>query len=854
MLEKKDYGSFIFILTVILLYLSLAYFGLTKLFNDDCMQQSFPRLIAVARHIQNGSIPFWDSNTFSGAKPFYNVFETSIYNIFLYPFFFMADTENSDQCFFVLYLLPFTFYMLTAAFACYLIGSKVIRLNVYGSAAIAVIFSLSPLFSISFDSLLNAGAHAFMALMIFTFCMFIEKNSLRWWLLSAASTVFLNLTFQLNYTIRAHFIIALIVFLILLFSPKTLKEKSLLFLKAMSVFIFSTLLCSFIWTGVIEGINLLKEMNIKTEDLADQNSMHPLALMTLLIPNFFGVNSGANALGRGIDGIYSSTTLSGGMFAIISACTCLLFLIRKKEFDEISIDRPIINWSKTVLILFVISLISMAGKFTPVYSILGFIFPFIYKLPHPIYFNNLQALSTALCAGIGVSLITESEKIRKIIFNPKIIFIAIISMFLLIIIMTNIALLLRNEPINPLKTFSLLIQYKWFLSDPGIYFLIMVLFMLALLFIKKSKIFNYLFFMIIISEALFIGQQVLYERNELILPGEKKSYRLSVLGDYACPKDSPMYQKVREIKKTAEELNCRFTGSTSELDNLAWVTGGKSFLGYDSKPISPYLINLINSFARYDLYEMSTVRYPKKLLQNMNVGLFVSHTGIVSDGEVFQNKKNDDFIYLQEDNEIIEKIKNDEMGYEDIFTSPELQLYKIPGYIPYVYSNNSVSSAEDQEQINKLLFDDLRETVYLNREDYEIIKEEKLNLTKNSTEEFFNLQNENKILNINKKHANKLEIDIDVKKTALLVINEIYHPDWNVFVDGNKEKLLRVNYLQQGLLINEGAHKIVLKFFPKKTVFGLIISLFSLVILILSIVLWKLLTFRSILSSGGKKI
>ncbi|MBN2545058.1 MAG: hypothetical protein JXB50_04615 [Spirochaetes bacterium] len=841
MLEKKDYYSLIFILILIISFLSFTYFGFTKLFNDDCMQQSFPRLVAIARHIQNGEIPFWDSNTFSGAKPFYNVFETAIYNVFLYPFFLSANTNNPDQCYFVLYLLPFTFYMILAGFACYLIGSKVIKLNVYGSISIAVIFSFSPLFSISFDSLLNTGAHAFMALMIFTFCMFIEKNSLKWWLLSLASTVFLNLTFQLNYTIRSHFIVVMIIILILLFSKKSIKEKSIIFIKAMSVFIFSTLLCSFIWTGVLEGINLLKQMNIRTEDLADQNSMHPLSLMTLLIPNFFGVNSGANALGAGIDGIYSSTTLSGGLFTLMSVFTCILFLINKKQLDEISKDSSITAWSKISLILFFLSLLSMAGKFTPIYKILGIIFPFVYKLPHPIYFNNLQALGTALCAGIGVSLIIDSEKIRKMIFKPKSIITIILSLLLLIVTMTNIAFLLKNEPINPFKTLSVFIENKWFLSDPGIYFIIAVLFMLFFLFINKNKIFNYLFFIVIISESVYIGQQVLYERNELILPHEKKNYRLSVLGDYAYPKDSPMYQKTDEIKKRSEELNCRFTGSTSELDNLAWITGGKSLLGYDSKPISSYMINLVNSYARYDLYEMSTIKYPKRFMQNMNVGLFVSHSGIVSDSSVFQNKKNDDYLYLQEDKEIIEKIKNDEMGYEDIFVSPELQIYKIPDFLPYIYTNNSISSTQEEDQINRLMFDDLRETVYLNREDYEKIKEENLNLEKNNLENFFNLQKENKLLTFNNKYANKVELNIDIKRPSILIINEIYHPDWNVYINGIKGKLLRINYLQQGIFLKQGRHEIILKFFPEKTLYGLIISLLTLTILIISLIIRKLL-------------
>jgi len=228
----------------------------------------------------------------------------------------------------------------------------------------------------------------------------------------------------------------------------------------------------------------------------------------------------------------------------------------------------------------------------------------------------------------------------------------------------------------------------------------------------------------------------------------------------------------------------------------------------------------------------------------MNIGLFISHSGIVSGGKVFQNEKNDDYIYLQEDNEIIEKINNDEMGYEDIFISGDLEIYKIPDFVPYLYTNDSVSFAEDQDQINKLLFNDLRETVYLNRKDHELIKEEKLKFTKNSREEFFNLQKENKILSINNKHANKLELNVDVKKTSMLVINEIYHPDWYANVDGNKQEVLRVNYLQQGLLLKEGRHRIILKFFPKKTVPGLLISLSSLIILAILIFFIYLKSFK----------
>lgn len=63
--------------------------------------------------------------------------------------------------------------------------------------------------------------------------------------------------------------------------------------------------------------------------------------------------------------------------------------------------------------------------------------------------------------------------------------------------------------------------------------------------------------------------------------------------------------------------------------------------------------------------------------------------------------------------------------------------------------------------------------------------------------------------------------DIEIKSNAtapsLLVLNDRYHPDWHVYIDGERSEILRSNYLMRGVFVPEGEHQVTFKFEPAAT-------------------------------------
>ncbi|MBN1653915.1 MAG: YfhO family protein [Deltaproteobacteria bacterium] len=73
------------------------------------------------------------------------------------------------------------------------------------------------------------------------------------------------------------------------------------------------------------------------------------------------------------------------------------------------------------------------------------------------------------------------------------------------------------------------------------------------------------------------------------------------------------------------------------------------------------------------------------------------------------------------------------------------------------------------------------------------------------------------------------EIAIDAKTSSrqMLVLSESYHPEWQVFVDGKKDILYRVNGDFMGCILEKGKHKVNFIFIPYALTYGLPISIFG---------------------------
>ncbi len=78
--------------------------------------------------------------------------------------------------------------------------------------------------------------------------------------------------------------------------------------------------------------------------------------------------------------------------------------------------------------------------------------------------------------------------------------------------------------------------------------------------------------------------------------------------------------------------------------------------------------------------------------------------------------------------------------------------------------------------------------------------------------------------------TNKFSYHVKSKNNSILVFSEIYYPDWKVYVDGNKVKLLRANYSFRAIPLLAGEHTIEMKYESESYTTGKIISMITFVL------------------------
>lgn len=76
-------------------------------------------------------------------------------------------------------------------------------------------------------------------------------------------------------------------------------------------------------------------------------------------------------------------------------------------------------------------------------------------------------------------------------------------------------------------------------------------------------------------------------------------------------------------------------------------------------------------------------------------------------------------------------------------------------------------------------------------------------------------QGQTSVVAITSYEPNRLTYDVRSDKGGVLVFSEIYYPEWEAKVDGQKVELGRVDYVLRALNVKPGNHKVELSFFPK---------------------------------------
>ena len=84
----------------------------------------------------------------------------------------------------------------------------------------------------------------------------------------------------------------------------------------------------------------------------------------------------------------------------------------------------------------------------------------------------------------------------------------------------------------------------------------------------------------------------------------------------------------------------------------------------------------------------------------------------------------------------------------------------------------------------------------------------------------------------------RVEISANVTQTGVLVLNDAWHPNWRVWVDGAEQHLGEVNETFRGVLLAPGKHVVEMRYAPRTFTIGKILSIFGLASMLL-IVLFR---------------
>lgn len=902
--KKKNRSSIGLLLIVILIFFLPGLLQFEKLMRIDGPWQAFPKMLSIARYIKNGEIPLWNQETFLGGKPFYSMYEGPLFNLFLYPFYLIANPDNYTQSYYVLYLIPYMLYVIFGSIGFYFFAKKIIKLNYISSIITAISYALAPHILLYIDSFHPAIIYAIIPWVLYSISNFFEAKKLKWWILSLFFLLMMELSYDTNTIIRVYFVVSLISFLIWLFIYSKREKAFFTLFAIVLVFIFSVTLLAFLWAGILEGISWFKETDKMTyKSITDYytSNVWPGFLITLFIPHFTGANPGSHAWGKTI-GVDHNIIFSGGLAIGFCIITCVAFTIiyyktkkdEKKELEKIkksiakkevkikaikeyyykeSFDQNKIyfSWIFIGLLLYVGTIVVMMGKYTPIYFILCKLLPFLFEVPYPFYYRFVQCLGASILTGIGINLLIENKNFqnRKININLIIVYIFIVLLLSLVALLENVDhKIISDNTYNQLPHISKLLNYVdslpnkripayktilyfnetgWFISGPLLYTFVFFIFFIILIFIEFHSIKNFIGIMIFF-DILFFGYFSFY-KNENIgrLSDRSIQEKLNMIRS-ALPNEHPIFMLAEKLKKELKNDHYRYISPISDRDNAAWICGEHSACGYDGKPILTKVQKALTYFMRKWPYHMTTLFFPVHFLDNMNIGYIVIPEGLLDKKgleEIIFNTENQ--YYSNLNGFKVYRIKNVDVNtsVKHEISGVDHTIIKLKEPMPYIYTHDNITVVNNDDiQLLLLLNDDLRKSVYIYKKDEDKIPLEKkdfLPINEADYSNYFtNLQNENKILSVDRTKANKLTIKASIKKPCLLVRVEAYHKDWKVKIDGKKSEVLNVNYLQQAVFLNAGEHIIEFTFFPSSLKIGLYITLTVFIVLLLFILLWAI--------------
>ena len=768
--------------------------------------ESIPRLFAIARTVQAGGVPLWDPHTFAGGRPFYVVNESGVFYPPMYPFYAAADLASVEHTTFMLAMLPFVLHLLFTAAGAYGFARAVLAVPPLAAAVTAAVWTLSPEMSIQIMTPDGAYLFSYLPWILWAVSSFLMRPSVAAWTAGLAALALMTSVGTVNFVLRVDFVVA--VSATLLWAMASWRDRRLRpgrYLAVVAMLVLASGLNGVPLSGVWTAVEWIRDAWTLTDEMAagimKESSMPPLNLVTLFVPNFFGVLDSAHGWGIALaEEMTNVSALAGGMFVAVGAAVAVGGLGGVGDKKAPAARR---DWTRVATFVLVATLLVMMGRFTPVFGWLCVVFPWFFEFPHPIYYRFAECWALAVLAGVGVAALGEQRFVRA----HGLRFVVAVAAVAACLAATALAWpsVWGDESLTGWASLTRAGEWEWFLGGPVLYLTAATAGLLALFTLLDERWRALALSAGILVEAFAVGYGGFY--SGLLFEQKRKppDYRVEYRdARYRVVTDHPHYELARELAERTLAEDVRFAGTVSTLDNQAWTHGNRALLGYSSKPMTPRMRDVTERFATGMPYDLHWSEAPKTYFSNMNVGYALA----------FEHEHDYDL--------------------EIVAESEHLTLYRVPDPLPHAYVQDRIVELERGTQADRLFESDLRQAAYVlpghpNPTDLSAPPESlAVPISDEERGRFDDLQRDNPVTAIDRSRPNRLTIDVETIEPVMLVISEAWNLGWTATVDGHNEPVREVNFLQQGVWIQQpGPHRVVLSFFPTEFEAGTLLTLVS---------------------------
>lgn len=804
--RKSDGLVLLTLISLVLLFFLPLLVGIEKFFFDDIAFVFYPQQIFLARCLKDGVIPLWNPHICAGATPFYtHIFQGALYLI-NWPFLLFGSMERLCN-FFWLVKAPLVFHYLLSAVFSFLLARVGLRLSRPGSFVLSIAYTFSPtmIYMATFPP--EVFVQAWLPILCFFLIIYARSGRVFWLILGTIAFGISGASGDVPFVFHVVMITGLfgIGLMLLAFLSRDWQRLRRLIMGMVIIFVVGVLLCGIYWSNMLVGLRLLQEG--AADDVARLSGIHqslpPLYLITLFIPDFFGGVTSAHTWGAAFQVHLSlnDANLLGGLASLFLVFLGAFFVIRIRDNTKDTFSVKKLWWIFSGI--FVVGIFTVLGRYTPVYVVLRALIP-VLKMPYPLRFRSIECFALAGLMGTSVTLLKGREFRGHRSFG----------IFFLIFILLFAALVLifpyrdSGRVFNPgWKHLTHLNDWAWFIMWPSLYFIIVGGILCFGIWLLKGKAFMRLLILLIIVELLFFAYGAFYYNQ--ILNRRNRDFSAT---RYRGPDDHRIY---RISKKWGQQIGeegymYRSLYSRSYFDNLAWIDGSFSMLGFDIKPLDRRFQNVLEKVTTGFPYEIRVRDWKTRFWTNMSVNRILSEEPVQ-----------------------ISAVRKTGLigGY---------RTYDLAAALPRIYFQDRWEAAGEVIQERALRENDLRVSGFC---DSEI----KLKCTGDMEEggrgageeidRFDRLQKANRLISADFSDPNRVELEVMVTIPAMLVMTDLWHPDWSILVDGRPRPLHRVNYLQRGLWCTSGTYRIIMEFRPESLSRGLFMTMSGILILIILIVI-----------------